>query len=69
MFALFFNGKSCLLKEESAREMVKPIENFTWTGLGVFMGGENEIKSQGIILIHVVMDVLSFILSFLFYRL
>ena len=27
--------------------MIRPHEKFSWTGLGVFMGGENEIVSQG----------------------
>ena len=42
-----YNGKSSLLKESSAREMAKPAEKFSWTGLGVFMGAENEITSRG----------------------
>ena len=40
-------GNSSLLKKESALEMIRPHEKFSWTGLGVFMGGENEIVSQG----------------------
>ena len=42
-----YNGKSSLLKDSSAREMCKPADKFSWTGLGVFMGAENEIISQG----------------------
>lgn len=42
-----YNGKSSLLKESSAREMAKPAEKFSWTGLGVFMGSEHEIQSRG----------------------
>ena len=38
---------SSLLKENSAQEMAKPAEKFPWIGLGVFMGGENEIISRG----------------------
>lgn len=46
-FVASMNGKSAFLKEESAREMAKPVENFTWTGLGLFMCGENAVMSQG----------------------
>ena len=46
-FAMACNGKSLLLEKKSALEMVKPVEQFPWTGLGVFMGGENEIVSRG----------------------
>ncbi len=42
-----YNGKSSLLKESSAREMARPAEKFSWIGLGVFMGAENEITSRG----------------------
>ena len=41
------NGKSTLLKKESAEVMVKPDEKFSWIGLGLFMGGENEVVSSG----------------------
>ncbi|MBP5706822.1 MAG: beta-lactamase family protein, partial [Spirochaetales bacterium] len=41
------NGQSSLLKEKNAMEIVKPVEQFQWTGLGVFIGGENEIVSRG----------------------
>lgn len=40
-------GSSFLLSKESALEIVRPLKNFSWTGLGVFMGGENEIVSRG----------------------
>ena len=42
-----YNGKSSMLQESSVREMAKPAEKFPWIGLGVFMGGENEIVSRG----------------------
>ena len=46
-FVKAFHGKSPLLKERSARQIAKPNETFPWIGLGVFMGGENEIVSRG----------------------
>lgn len=46
-FVKAFHGKSSLLKEASAREIAKPDEAFPWIGLGVFMGGEDEIISRG----------------------
>jgi len=46
-FAKACNGESEMLTKESAIEITKPVENFTWTGLGVFMGAENEIISRG----------------------
>ena len=27
--------------------MAKPVENFAWTGLGLFICGENSVMSQG----------------------
>ena len=41
------NGGSALLTEKSALEMVNPVKRFPWTGLGVFMGGEDEIVTRG----------------------
>lgn len=46
-FAKACNGRSSLLGKEAALKMAKPDEKFSWTGLGVFMGGENEIISRG----------------------
>ena len=46
-FVNAYKGKSSLLTENSAREIAKPVERFPWTGLGVFMGGENEIVTRG----------------------
>ena len=41
------NGNSTLLQKESALEMIKPVENFTWTGLGIFLNGEDTLVSKG----------------------
>ena len=41
------HGGSTFLQAESAREMAKPVDKFPWTGLGVFMGGEDILVSQG----------------------
>ena len=41
------SGKSSLLRETSALEITRANAKFPWTGLGVFMGGENEIISRG----------------------
>lgn len=40
-------GRSTFLQEASARTMVKPVEKFPWTGLGVFPRGEAILMSQG----------------------
>ena len=42
-----FHGGSEFLQEKSAREMAKPVDNFSWTGLGVFVNGEDGLMSQG----------------------
>ncbi len=46
-FVMAYHGKSLFLREKSAREIAKADAKFPWTGLGVFMGGENEIISRG----------------------
>ena len=46
-FVKAFRGNSLFLQEKSAREIAKADAKFPWTGLGVFMGGENEIISRG----------------------
>ena len=46
-FIAAFKGKSEFLQEKSAREMVKPVEKFPWTGLGVFVNGEDVLMTQG----------------------
>lgn len=46
-FIAAFNGKSDFLLKESAREMAAPVEKFQWTGLGVFIPGEDVLMTQG----------------------
>jgi Beta-lactamase class C and other penicillin binding proteins len=41
------NGESTFLQADSAREIIKPAENFTWTGLGVFLDGQDTVVSKG----------------------
>ena len=46
-FVAAFNGKSEFLHEKSAKTMANPVEKFSWTGLGVFIAGEDKLMSQG----------------------
>ena len=46
-FIAAFNGKSDFLQEKTAWEMAKPLEHFSWTGLGVFVNGKDILMSQG----------------------
>lgn len=46
-FVAALNGRSAFLQQESAREMAKPVADFPWTGLGIFVGGEDILMSQG----------------------
>ena len=46
-FIAALHGESPLLKAESAREIAKPVKDFPWTGLGVFIGGEDILVSKG----------------------
>ena len=46
-FIRAFRGKSAILREESAREIAKPVRAFPWTGLGVFTDGSGILTSQG----------------------
>ena len=46
-FVAAFHGRSDFLQENSAREMAKPVDNFPWTGLGVFVSGQDTLMSQG----------------------
>ena len=46
-FYLALQGKSTLLRKESAREMIKPAEKFSWAGLGIFPEGEDAVASSG----------------------
>ena len=41
------NGRGSFLRSESAREMIKPTENFSWVGLGIFRRGDDTLVSQG----------------------
>ena len=41
------NGRSSLLSKESAQEMIRPTENFSWVGLGLFLRGDDTLVSQG----------------------
>ena len=41
------NGKSMFLKADSAKEIIKPVEGFPWTGLGIFLNGKDILVSKG----------------------
>ncbi|MBP5152663.1 MAG: serine hydrolase [Lachnospiraceae bacterium] len=41
------NGRSSLSRKESAGEMIRPAENFSWVGLGLFLRGSDTMVSQG----------------------
>ena len=46
-FVESLNGKSGFLRAETAREMGAPAAQFPWTGLGVFISGEDTLMTQG----------------------
>lgn len=46
-FVAAFHGKSDFLQKKTAREMAAPVEKFQWTGLGVFIAGEDMLMTQG----------------------
>ena len=46
-FYLALQGKSTLLRKETAQEMIKPAEKFSWVGLGIFPEGEDAVASRG----------------------
>ena len=46
-FVAAFHGRSDFLQEKSAREMATPVDKFQWTGLGVFIEGEDVLMTQG----------------------
>ena len=46
-FSEAVNGRSSLLQRESAREMIRPAENFSWVGLGLFLRDGDTMVSQG----------------------
>lgn len=41
------NGKSTFLRADTACEIIKGVENFEWTGLGVFLNGKDILVSKG----------------------
>jgi CubicO group peptidase (beta-lactamase class C family) len=41
------NDRNSFLSRESAREMIKPTEDFSWVGLGLFLRGNDTMVSQG----------------------
>ena len=46
-FVAALQGKSEFLREKSAREMAKPVDQFPWAGPGVFISGEDVLMTQG----------------------
>ena len=46
-FVESLNGKGGFLRAETAREMGSPAAQFPWTGLGVFISGEDTLMTQG----------------------
>lgn len=46
-FLAAIKGRGDFLQAQSARRMATPVERFPWTGLGVFMAGEDGLMSQG----------------------
>lgn len=46
-FMKAYNGKSGFLQQKTVQEMVKPVEKFPWTGLGLFIGENDTLVSQG----------------------
>ena len=46
-FVKAINGRSDFLQEKTARAMAKPVDKFPWTGLGVFLCGEDVLMTQG----------------------
>ena len=41
------NGKSMFLQADFAQEIIKPVEAFPWTGLGIFLNGKDILISKG----------------------
>ena len=46
-FNMALNGRSLFLRRESAQEMIRPAENFSWVGLGLFLRSNDTLVSQG----------------------
>ena len=42
-----YDGRSSFLQQRTVREMVKPAEKFPWVGLGLFIGENDTLISQG----------------------
>ena len=47
VFMDVYNDRSEFLQKETVREMVRPAEKFPWTGLGLFIGENDTLISQG----------------------
>ncbi len=46
-FMKAYAGRSSFLQKDTVREMVKPVEKFPWTGLGLFIGENDTLISRG----------------------
>ena len=46
-FVAALNGENQLLQPDLAREIATPVKDFSWTGLGLFIGGQDILVSQG----------------------
>lgn len=46
-FVAALKGNGTLLGEQSVREMIRPVKEFPWTGLGIFLYGEDTLVSKG----------------------
>ena len=46
-FMKAYDGGSGFLQPKTVREMVKPVEKFPWTGLGLFIGENDTLISRG----------------------
>ena len=46
-FIAALNGRSSFLSQTSAQAMATPVEGFSWTGLGLFIGDADTLISQG----------------------
>ena len=46
-FVAAYGGKSDFLQGKSARAIAMPVEKFPWTGLGIFVVGEDILMTQG----------------------
>ena len=46
-FMKAYDGRSGFLQKKTVQEMVKPVEKFPWTGLGLFIGEDDTLISRG----------------------